>query len=293
MRMKTRMLIGSLAIIMITLIFRCFFIVDETQWGLVLRFGQPRRLVSEAGLHFKIPFNNLRYFDKRLQLYNPPASEFLTQDKKNLVIDNYVCWKVADPLKLLQSVGDFIGAEMRLHDIVWAELSAALGSYELAQLISTNSEQVKLEELMGKVVKGCQKVAFEQYGIEVVDVRIKRLSFPQQNKEAVFARMRAERERIAKSYKAEGAEEAMRIKAEADRQKEHILAEAYQQAEKVKGEGDAEAARIYGQAYGKDPEFYKFLRTLEAYKKAIDDKTTVVLSSDSEFLRLLIRGRNR
>jgi membrane protease subunit HflC len=147
------------------------------------------------------------------------------------------------------------------------------------------------DELMESLARHTDRRALEQYGIEVVDVRIKRLNLPEQNKQSVFARMRAERERIARQYRAEGEEQALKIRAEADRQKEEILSAAYRDAEKVRGDGDAQSTRIYGAAYSRDPQFYKMVRTLEAYKKILDDKTTAVLPADSELLRLLTRGR--
>lgn len=287
-----------IGIILALLLFvRCFFVVDETEWAVVARFGKLVRTVGEAGLHFRLPIDSVRKFDKRLQVYDPPANEFLTGDKKNLLVDAFVVWRIDEPVRFWQSVGDLIGAEMRLHDLVWSQLAAALGNYDLTHLVAVrnkevgNCEETKLSELTETVRNQARNVARRLYGIEIVDVRIKRLNFPEQNKEAVFARMRAERERIAKRYLAEGEEIATRIRAEADRERERILAEAYKEAERIKGEGDAIAARIYGQAFSRDPQFYKMMRTLDAYKKALDDKTTVVLSADSEFLRLLTQGR--
>ncbi|MCS7187013.1 MAG: protease modulator HflC [Armatimonadetes bacterium] len=278
---------------------RCFFTVDETEWAVVVRFGKLVGTVGEAGLHLRSPIDSVRKFDKRLQVYNPPATEFLTGDKKNLLIDAFVVWQIDDPVRFWQSVGDAVGAEMRLHDLVWSQLAASLGNYDLANLVAVRNKEVgnggetKLNELTETVRTQCRNVARRLYGIDIVDVRIKRLNFPEQNKEAVFARMRAERERIAKRYLAEGEEIAARIKSEADRERERILAEAYREAERIKGEGDAIAARIYGQAFSRDPQFYKMLRTLDAYKKALDNKTTIVLSADSEFLRLLTQGREK
>ncbi len=280
------------------LLLRCFFTVDETEWAVVVRLGRLVRTVGEAGLHLRLPIDSVRKFDKRLQVYNPPATEFLTGDKKNLLVEPFVVWRIDDPVRFWQGVGDPLGAEMRLHDLVWSQLAAALGNYELNQLIVVrknelgNGEATKLTELTEIVRKQCRDTARRFYGIDIVDVRIKRLNFPERNKEAVFARMRAERERIAKRYLAEGEEIATRIKAEADRERERILAEAYREAERIRGEGDAIAARIYGQAFSRDPQFYKMLRTLDAYKKALDEKTTIVLSADSEFLRLLTQGRD-
>ena len=180
---------------------------------------------------------------------------------------------------------------MRLHDTIWAAAAAALGNTDLSALVSTTPEQVRLSEVMKGVTEQCRARAIEQYGIEIVDVRMKRLNLPAQNRESVFARMRAERERIAKQYRAEGEAEALRIRAEADRDKTRILSESYREAERIRGDGDAQSTRIYAAAYSRDPRFYKLVRTLEAYKKVIDPNTTAILSSDSEFLRLLTQGR--
>ena len=179
---------------------------------------------------------------------------------------------------------------MRLHDIVWSGLSAALGMQDLETIVSTNLQTVQAAGLLDRLSAYTGRAALDQYGIEVVDVRIKRLNLPEQNKQSVYARMRAERERIARQYRAEGEEQALSIRADADRQKEEILSVAYKQAEQVKAEGDAESTRTYSQAYSRNPRFYKLLRTLESYKKIFDDKTTAILSSDSELLKVMMRG---
>jgi membrane protease subunit HflC len=286
-------IITIIALVLI-LIKSTFFAVDETEFVLVTQFGRPVRLITQAGFNAKLPFQQRRSFDRRLQVYNPVQSEFLTKDKKNLVLDNYVVWRITDPKSFLQTMNDVLGAEMRLHDITWAALAAEIGNADLSQLVSTEPSQVQIESLMRNVTEQVRReVAQQNFGIDVVDVRIKRLNLPEQNKEAVFARMRAERERIAKQYRAEGEEAALRIKSEADREKERILSEAYRDAERIKGDGDAQATQIYGAAYSRDPEFYQLVRTLQAYRKVIDDKTTAVLSSDSELLRLLTQGRKR
>jgi membrane protease subunit HflC len=269
-----------------------FFTVKETEFVLVTQFGRPLYTVPEAGLHMKWFFQNATYFDRRLRIYNPRPSEFLTQDKKNLVIESYVAWKIQDPRRFVETVGDTVAAEMRLHDIVWSGLSAALGTHDIDSLISTNLEAVKAKEMLDSLTSQTDRQALAQYGIQVVDVRVKRLNLPDQNKQSVYARMRAERERIARQYRAEGEEQALRIRADADRQKEELLSVAYRDAEKVRGEGDAESTRVYSQAYSRNPRFYKLLRTLEAYKKVLDDKTTAILSSDSELLKVLMRGEN-
>jgi membrane protease subunit HflC len=266
------------------------FSVRETEFVLVTQFGRPVRTVTEAGLNAKWPFQTAIYFDRRLRTYNPRPSEFLTRDKKNLVIENYVVWKIQDPDRFVQTVGDATAAEMRLHDIVWSGLSAALGTHDLDSIVGTEAEKVQTSAMLDDLTSLTDRAALEQYGINVVDVRIKRLNLPEQNKQSVYARMRAERERIARQYRAEGEEQALSIRADADRQKEGILSLAYKEAENIKGQGDAESTRIYGQAYSKNPGFYKLLRTLESYKKVLDDKTTAILSSDSELLKVLMKG---
>jgi membrane protease subunit HflC len=269
-----------------------FFSVRETEFVLVTQFGRPVRTVTEAGLKVKWPFQTAIYFDRRLRAYNPRPSEFLTRDKKNVVIENYVVWKIQDPNRFVETVGDATAAEMRLHDIIWSGLSAALGTHDLDSLVGTEPGRVQTAAMLDALTALTGPAALEQYGISVVDVRIKRLNLPEQNKQSVYARMRAERQRIARQYRAEGEEQALSIRADADRQKEEILSLAYKQAENIKGQGDAESTRIYGQAYSKNPGFYKLVRTLESYKKVLDDKTTAILSSDSELLKVLMKGES-
>lgn len=290
--MKLRSLWKPGALVLaILLLASIFYTVGEGQVMVLTQFGKPVAVVRAAGLHAKCPWQTGLVLDGRLQSFNPLPSEFLTRDKKNLVVDSFVMWRVADPQRFLQAVVDRAGAESRLQDIVRSELSIALGNHDLGNLVSTEPEQVRIGQIMADVTARCAAAAHDQYGIEVVDARISRINLPEENKESVFARMRAERERIARQYRAEGTQEATRIKAEADRQKTQILAAAYEQAEKIKGAGDAEAMRTYANAYNRDPRFYKLTRTLDAYKKFLNDKTTVVLSSDSELMKLLTSGK--
>lgn len=293
MKERTRkfLTIAALALVALTLLYRTAFTIDETQFAIVTQFGKPVRTITTAGLKLKWPWQSLLSFEKRLMVYNPRPSEFLTRDKKNIVVDSYVAWRVADPNRFLQTVNDLTGAEMRLHDTVWAAAAAALGNTDLSALVSVRPEDVKVQDVMRQVTEQSRTRAMEQYGIEIVDVRMKRLNLPAQNRESVFARMRAERERIAKQYRAEGEAEALKIRAEADKEKARIISEAYREAEKIRGDGDAQSTRIYAEAYSRDPKFYKLVRTLEAYKKVIDPNTTAILSSDSELLKLLTQGR--
>ncbi len=280
------------AVIGLILIYLTFFSVRETEFVLITQFGRPVRTITDAGLNVKWFFQTAIFFDRRLRVYNPRPSEFLTRDKKNIVIENYVAWQIQDPQRFVETVGDPVAAEMRLHDIIWSGLSAALGTHDLDSIVSTSPDKIQAAQMLDDLTSMTDHAALAQYGINVVDVRIKRLNLPEQNKQSVYARMRAERERIARQYRAEGEEQALSIRADADKQREEIVSVAYKEAEKTKGEGDAESTKIYGAAYSKNPRLYKLLRTLEAYKKILDDKTTAILSSDSELLKILTRGQN-
>ena len=286
---KTHYWAGA-AVALVLLAWLTFFSVRETEFALITQFGRPVRTVTDAGLHVKWFFQSSTYFDRRLRVYDPRPSEFLTRDKKNLVIETYVAWRIRDPKHFVETVGDPVSAEMRLHDIVWSGLSAVLGTHDLDSIVAPSAASVQAESFLDQLTAATGSSALSQYGIEIVDVRIKRLNLPEQNKQSVYARMRAERERIARQYRAEGEEQALRIRADADRQRDEILSAAYKEAEKTRGEGDAAATRTYSQAYSRNPKFYKLVRTLESYKKILDDKTTAILSSDSELLKVLMKG---
>ena len=265
-----------------------FFTVDETEAAVLTQFGQPVAAITESGLYAKLPdpIQSVQRFNKRLQIYSPDQAEYLTADKKAIRVESYVSWRLADPVQFLVSVGDRSGAETRLADIVKSELGVALGQQELASLVTTQTEQFKLPGLIQQVTQGSSRRS-QGYGIQLVDVQLKLLNFPDANRQAVFARMKAEREQIARRYRSEGSEEATKIRSEAERQQKVLLSEAYAKAEQLRGQGDAESMRIYAEAFGQDPEFYQFVRTLESYGKFVDDKTTIVLPSDSELLRYL------
>jgi len=216
-------------------------------------------------------------------LLRQKSTEIITKDKKTLIVDNYARWRIIDPLKFLQTVRDLNGAQTRLDDIIYSELRVDLGLFDMSEIVSE-----KREGIMGRVTEISNEKA-NTYGIEIVDVRIKRVDLPPENEKYIFDRMRAERERIAKQYRAEGQEESAKIIAETEREKTVILAEAYKTAQTLKGEGEAESIRIYAESFNQDPEFYKFYRTLEAYRKTFIDKTTVLLSTDSDFLKYLTK----
>lgn len=270
----------------------CIF-VDETEHVIVTQFGRPVATYSQAGLKFKWPWQSVTRLDNRLQIYNPRPSEFLTGDKKNIVLDVFVLWRVwkEEPLRFLKAVNNIVNAEARLHDVVWSELSAELGKHDMSALVSVVPGEMQLPKIMENVTTRSRQKAVRDFGIEIVDVGLRRLNLPEQTKQSVFDRMRAERQRKATEYRAQGQSEATRIRAEADKEATRILSEAYRNAEKIRGQGDAEATRIYKTAHNKDPQFYELVRTLEAYRKFLNDKTTIYLSSNWELLRLLTSGR--
>ena len=285
-------LFRTLALSLIALVFLAanlvFFQVDATENAIVTQFGQPVRVVTSPGLYAKLPdpFQSVMHINNQLRLYNLPQTEFLTADKKNIVLEAYATWKVTDPLMFLKSVRDPIGAETRLADVIASELGVALGQVELGQLVTVETEQLKLSNTLSAVAMAAANRT-EQYGFTVTDVRLKQLTFPQANLTSVFQRMKAEREAIARQFRSEGTEQAAKIRAAADAERAKILADANQKAAEIRGQADAEAIAIYANAFGKDPEFYQFLRTLQSYEVFVDNNTTLILPSDSELLRYL------
>jgi membrane protease subunit HflC len=268
------------------------FQVSETELAIVTQFGKPVRVITEAGLGVKLPMpiQTIRRFDRRMLVFDPKPAEFLTSDKKNILIDAYLGWRISDPLKFLESVKERSVAELFLADLTYAAIGAEIGNYPLSALVSTVPESLHVDSIRDNVTGKCREGAQLEYGIDILEVRVKRLNLPDQNKESVFDRMRTERERQARKYRSEGEEEAMKIRAETDKETRALLAEAYRESQQILGEADAEAARIYSSAYSRNPEFYKMVRTLESYRKFMDDKTTVILSTDSDLLNLMVEG---
>jgi len=264
------------------------FVVDTTEDVVITQFGRPVRSITDPGLYWKLPdpIQSLQRYDNRLQIYEAGQLEFLTRDKKDIVVDYYASWQITDPLEFMRTVRDRVGAEARLADILSSGLGVAIGEYELGDLVNVDQEKMKLRPLLASVTERCNQQT-RRYGIEMVNVEMRTLNFPEKNKLSVFRRMKAEREQMARKYRSEGSEEAAKIRAEASKEEKQILSEAYKTAETIRGEGEAEAIRIYAAAYQKDPGFYRFIRTLATYEKVIDDKTTVILPANSELLQYL------
>ena len=256
-------LIG-LIIILVLIGSQSIFIVNQTEKALVIQLGDPVDKVFGPGLHFKIPLiQTVVRFDARVLDYEARAAEALTSDKKAIVLDNYARWRIIDPLQFYRSVRTIPGAQARLDDVVYSQLRAQVGRHSLT---------------------GRASDIMKEYGIEVVDVRIKRTDLPAENQRAIFGRMRAERERQAKQYRSEGVEEATKLRSEADRERAVILAEANRRSSVIRGEGDATAARVFAEAFSRAPDFYKFQRGLEALKKGFEQNSRIVITNDDPFL---------
>jgi len=258
------------------------FTVDQTEIAVVLQLGKPVTGVRDPGLHFKTPFvQNVMFFDSRVLEYDANPAEILTKDKKNMLVDNYTKWRIKDPLQFFRTVRTINGAQARLDDIIYAELRVALGQYTLIEVVNQ-----KRTEIMAQVTEKSSEL-IREYGIDVIDVRIKRTDLPPENERAIFGRMRAERERTAKQYRSEGKEESVKIKSGANKEQVLILADAEKKSAILHGQGDAEATRIYAQALERSPEFYAFKRSLEAYEKSLKENTRLIITPESEFFRYM------
>lgn len=268
-------------VVLILLAMSGLFTVNQAQQVLVLQFGAPVRPIEEPGLHVKIPFvQNVVYFDKRLLDFDADAQEVITSDQKRLVVDAFARYRIVNPLLFYQTAGNEANMRVRLSAIVTSSLRDVLGKVPFAAVLTEQRGQ-----LMRQISDGVVAQA-KSFGVTVFDVRIMRADLHPDNSAAIFGRMQTEREREAKQYRAEGAEAAQRIRAEADRDRTVILAEAQRQAQILRGQGDAEATRIFADAFNRDPEFYNFYRSLQAYRNALGDgSSTLVLSPDSEFFR--------
>jgi len=281
--MKKLIVFGGIVVVLLIAYNLFTFTVDETQKAAVLRFGEIIRVVEEPGLHFKMPFvNNVVYLEDRILNYDIQPRDILTADQKRLTIDNYAIWRVGKPQTFIEAnAGSLINAQIRIDDIVYSDLRDVLAKHTLDEIVSAK----RLEYLTEVAALSYDKLAV--FGIELIDVRIKRADLPTEIEQAVFSRMRSERERIAAQLRAEGDETAKQMTSSADKERVIILAEADKQADTVMGEGDAQALEIYANAYNQDPEFYAFWRSLESYKTALKQGTSIVLSSDSDYLRFL------
>jgi len=287
MKKRGIFLIGLGALLLVIVLSGSMFIVKEGEYKVVLRFGEATRIHAEPGIKFKVPFvESVRTLPKYQKVYDSEPTTILTNDKKPIIVDNYTVWRISDPQQFLRSLNTVSNAESRISDAVYNAVRRKLSEIEYGSIISENTARGDLNAEITKIVSD---VALNQgYGIEIIDVRIKRTDLPAENKESVYNRMISDRQSIAAGYLSEGDEESRKITSNADRQATELLAEAEARAKKIIAEGEQEAARIYNEAYGKDPEFYELYRTLESYVKTFEGEPVIMMPIDSPYARLLL-----
>jgi membrane protease subunit HflC len=278
--MRIQLIIGLL-LAMISLAISSFYIVPQFQQALVLQFGEVVRVVKEPGMKWRIPFiQRVEYFDNRILNLHAEEKEVIAKDQKRLIVNAFAKYKITDPVKFYQTVRDEVGARNRMNPVLDSSLRQILGSVPLGKLLTVER---------ANIMQSIQQVLNEQaqgFGITVVDVRIMRADLPKENSEAIYKRMQTEREKEAKEFRAEGAEEALRVRSRAEKERKIIVAEAQKKSQILRGEGDAIAAKISNQAYGRDPDFYAFYRSLQAYNQSLTKNNThFILSPDNEFFR--------
>lgn len=278
-------LLGAIVATVLVVMAMSIFTVDQRQFAVVFQLGEMKRAIAEPGLYFKVPMvQNVRYFEKRIiTLDNNEPERFITSEKKNVLVDSYIKWRIVDPQLYYISVGgDESRAKTRLNQTVNAGLREEFGKRTVHDVVSGERDKV-MEQMREKADQDARKI-----GVQIVDVRLKRVELPTEVSEAVYRRMEAERKRVANELRSEGSAEAEKIRADADRQREVIVAEAYRDAQKIKGEGDAKATNTYAQAFGQNPEFYAFYRSLEAYRGSFKSKNDVlVVEPNSEFFKYM------
>jgi len=279
--MKIPKFIIPAIVVIVVFLFQSIIIVQEINQAIVLQFGDPKKIISKPGLQVKIPFiQNVVFIDRRILSLDPAPEEVIASDQKRLIVDAYARFKIVDPLKFYISVGNERVARSRLATIINSRLRGVLGKQSLATLLSEDrSKQMD-------IIQTDVNTEAQNFGIEIIDVRIKRADLPQANSEAIYKRMQTEREREAKEFRAKGAEMAVTITSTADKEVTVLLANAKKESEIMKGEGDGQRNRIFAQAFGKDPEFFAFYRAMIAYEKAlIGGDTSLILSPDSDFFK--------
>lgn len=279
---KTTIILAIVIILGALVLTTSAFTVDQTQQAIVIQLGRPVTDKLGPGLHFKLPLiQTVVFFDARILDFDAKPEEITTTDKKYMNVDSYTKWRITDPLTFYTKVRTIQGARARLDDIVRSQLRVALGRYTLIEVVSH-----KRQEIMDAVTSRSKELLLP-YGIEVLDVRIKRTDLPAENARSIFGRMKAERERQAKQYRSEGQEASAKIKANADKERAIILADAKKQAEIIRGEGDAQATKVYAGALGQNPDFYEFTRSLEAYRHGFEKNTRFILTPKTPFLKHL------
>jgi membrane protease subunit HflC len=269
----------------------CTTVVTQGDIVVMMRFGKPVRVIVEPGLYLKLPapIHRLQTFDGRLRMLEPRPSEFLTNDKKNVILDNAICYRIDDPIMFMQTVRDTYGLDVRLTDLLSSHTGLLLGVKELSDIVNTDPGKIKFQAVNAELTELMQQEG-RKLGIDVKQVFIKRVMLPEENMQAVYERMRAERSRIARKYLAEGEQTAQEIRAEADKLSREIVAGAERQAAILRGQAEAQAMKIYGETYEQNVDFYTYTRALEAYRNMFNDNTVIILDEDSPILETLFSG---
>ena len=273
---------GIILLLAVGTIYLSTYIVDKTQYALEILLGDPVDIVMEPGLNFKVPFaSRIIFMENRLQDYDADPGAVFTKDKKEMKVDTYSKWRVFDPLKFYETVRTTAGAHARLDDIIYSQTREVLGQHTLVEIVSGNRKEIR------ESITLRSRENAKNFGIEILDVRIKRADLPEQNSQAVFGRMNAERRRQAKLYRSQGEEASLRIRSDADRERVEIIAEAKKINEETRGRAEAKATKIYADAYQKDTDFFKFLRSHDVYRDSLQEGTTLLMDADSDFFKYL------
>jgi membrane protease subunit HflC len=307
-KLALRLIILTAMVIVLLVLIDAIFVVSETNQVIITQFGQPiGGAITSPGLHLKVPFiQKVHYFEKRWLEWDGDPNQIPTRDKKYIWVDTYARWRIADPLIFFQRVRDERGAQSRLDDIIDGETRNSIAKFDLIEVVRSSNRQFEITEetLMSEVTESMSEIKVgrnriaeiilesaskitPQFGVELKDVRIKRINYVEEVQRKVFDRMIAERKRIAAKYRSEGEGRSAEIRGEKEKELRRIKSEAYRQAQEIKGKAEAEATRIYSQAYNLDPNFYQLLKTLETYRTSFDSETWLILSLDNEFLRFL------
>lgn len=265
------------------------FTINEKEYGILTQFGKPIKVIRKAGLHFRLPgfIQKVNRLDRRMDIFKTQPIQLLLGDKNPIIVTYYVCWRIQDPLLFFQSLISRNIAEQKLSDMVNSKLGSTLGDYTIEDIINTDAERVQLEEIEATIMESSNEKTKEKYGIEIVSVGIRRINYPSVVADSVYERMRAERRKEATKYRAEGKEEAAKSMAQTDKETANIKSQAYKEAEVIKGKGDKESIKIYAETYGKDPELFDFLKSLETLRKTLKKKGTLILSTESELFKYL------
>ena len=285
--MKKLLSVPAVLIIMGLIAYGSLFTVKQGFSVIITQWGKPIKTIEKAGLYPKWPWQKVNTFDARINCFEAQTLQLLLKDKNPIIVTCYIAWKLVDPELFFQSLNNDDNAKLKLGDMVNSQLGIILSDYEIDKIINTMPENVKLQEIYHKLKTEANIRTKSKYGIEIVQVGLKKIIYPSVVSNAVYQRMKAERKKEAVKYTAEGEEEGTKIMANTDREAKELLARAYKEAEEIKGEGDREALKIYADAYSEDPEFFKFVKSLQVYSQIMDKNTTLVLSTDSELFEYL------